>query len=512
MSSAPDTAYYLLQNAFAKNLHTEEDSAYYKLLMTEAQMRNGMKLEDTTSLRNLMDYYRDRQDTLMLTYAWRLYAATYRDLGYYDETVRHYNTVIALAREGGSKRLLGDAYFDLANVYYFEGLRLRTEPPRILADSLFYLTEQTAEALKDTALWINSLLSHSIIPNGRKQYTELEKLLLSALRLSEEVGDNGHEATACMYLSIMYADLGEKEKSFAYTRRNLALRKGLISEYLYCLTLGNAYQRIGEKDSADCYLNKGKELREREERAKFSTPSQYLTKEFKNTMPIEQRLEQIQASYLFNEQLTRQQSEYIVLTLVLLLASVLVILFIRKHHALKEKAQLEKAEAEKQRLTRVHEQTKGALLQTEEQLQQEKEKLRHKEEQLTVIQQELEALSPDTRSVFEKINRIVEDCLYKDRSNLQMEEADWQQLQVHIDKQWNRAVSRLQQEFRLTDNETRLLCLNLTDLPTAHIPFLFKKAVNTIYVKNRSLCAKLGITRSGKTFKEDFKNFIDYRE
>ena len=67
-------------------------------------------------------------------------------------------------------------------------------------------------------------------------------------------------------------------------------------------------------------------------------------------------------------------------------------------------------------------------------------------------------------------------------------------------------------DFRLTPSETRLLCLNLTDLPTAHMPFLLNRAINTIYVKNRNLCRKLGINRSDKTFKENFKNFIDSRD
>ena len=498
MRTAPDTAYYLLQNAFIGNLRTEEDSAYHQLLVAEAQVQNKIKLEDTVAIRNLTDYYKDWQDTLMQARALRVYAATFRDWGYYDETVQHYNTSIALAKSINNQRLLADVYFELANVYYFEGLRLRTEPLRSLADSLYYQTEQVAEELKDTTLWINSLLSHSLILGGRKQYAEWERLLLSALHLSEEVGDKGYEAIASMDLSVMYSELGEKEKSFSYAQRDLALRKGLISEYLYCLILGNAYQRIGEKDSADYYLNKGKELKEREERAKFSTPSPNLSNEFKNTPSIEQRLNQIQVDYHFNQQITKQQSKYIVLTLILLLIGILIIFFIKKHHILKEKERHERAEAEKEQISRAYKRAKNVLQQTEE--------------QLTVLQQELEVLSSDTLPVFDKINQIVKDYLYKDRSELRMEEADWRQLQIEIDKQWNHVATQLEKEFRLKASEVRLLCLNLTDLPTAHIPFLFDRGRNTIYVKTRKLCEKLGVTRQSDTFKEDFKKFIENRK
>ena len=127
------------------------------------------------------------------------------------------------------------------------------------------------------------------------------------------------------------------------------------------------------------------------------------------------------------------------------------------------------------------------------------------------MQQEIDALASDTSAVFDKINRIVADYLNQESSPVKLDEADWLLLQVHIDKQWNHAVSRLQKEFRLTADETHLLCLYLADLPTAHIPFFFNRTVNTIYNRNRNLCSKLGIARTSAPFKEDFKNFIHSR-
>ena len=505
LRTAPDTAYYLLQTAFQDETLTEEDSAYHRLLMAEAQLHNKIKLEDTTSLHHLVLYYKHRQDTLMQARALRLYAVAHRDLGYYDETVRHYNTAIALARGMGYTRLLVDVYHELANVYYFEGLRLRTEPPRILADSLFYLTERTAEELKDTALWVNSLFSHTVIPLGRKQYAELERLLLLALRLSEGIKDKGHEAVAAINLSMVYGELGEKEKSFAYAMRNLALRKGLISEDTYCFTLGNAYRRIGQQDSADYYIKKGKELKEREDRSHFSTPSEHLTEEFKGEeVTLKDFLERMTMSDAHQRQIARKRMVYLVSFLALVIVCVIFFIYLRKHHQQKEVRQREKAEAEKLQLVHAHQQT-------QELLKQEQEELHRKQDEISVMQQELEALSSDTHAVFDKINRIVADYLYQDSSSIKLDESDWQLLQVHIDKQWNHAVSRLQKEFRLTADETRLLCLNLADLPTAHIPFFFNRTINTIYNRNRNLCSKLGIVRTSAPFKEDFKNFIHSR-
>ena len=505
LRTAPDTAYYLLQTVFQNETLTEEDSAYHRLLMAEAQLHNKIKLEDTTSLHHLVLYYKHRQDTLMQARALRLYAAAHRDLGYYDETVRHYNTAIALARGMDYTRLLADAYHELANVYYFEGLRLRTEPPRILADSLFYLAERTAEELKDTTLWITSLFSHSVIPIGRKQYAEWERQLLLALRLSEGVKDKGHEAVAAINLSMMYGELGEKEKSFAYAMRNLALRKGLISEDTYCFTLGNAYRRIGQQDSADYYIKKGKELKEREDRSQYSAPSKHLAEEFKGEeVSLQEWLGRMEMMDEYRQQTSHKRMVYVVSLCIVVVVGGVAFFYLRNRHLQKEAKQRETAEAEKRELQNAHQQTREQLLQKQEELQ-------RKKEEISAMQQEIDALASDTSAVFDKINRIVADYLNQESSPVKLDEADWLLLQVHIDKQWNHAVSRLQKEFRLTADETHLLCLNLADLPTAHIPFFFNRTVNTIYNRNRNLCSKLGIARTSAPFKEDFKNFIHSR-
>ena len=513
MHTAPDTALYFLQSLKEISVATDADSMYLELLLGEAAAKNDIKLQDTLAIRSLVSYYTTQADTVMLARTGRLLALAYRDLGYYEETVERYNTAIVLAKAIDNKQLLGDAYYELANVYYSEGLRTRTEPPRILADSLFYLTEQTAEELQDTVLWINSLLSHSLIPDGRKQYPELERQLLLALRLSESVHDTGHEAVAAIRLSIMYGELGEKEKAILYVRRNLDLRKGLIPDYMHYLVWGNAYQQIGEKDSAAYYLAKGKELKEKEKWTNFSVPSNHLTEEFeKGSQSLEERLDQMRMNDEYNAQINRKQMALVISVSVLVVLGIVVVLYLRKRYLRKETLLRKESAAEKQQLAQAHEQTKGLLQQTEEQLLKEREELQQKKDQLLLMQREIEALSADAGSVFDKIKHIVEDHHYKAASEFCLEEADWQLLQLEMDKRWNHAVSRVQKEYRLTSNETHLLCLYLLEVPTSHIPYFFQRTVNTIYTWNRLLCAKLGISRSDNSiFKNEFKKFIENR-
>ncbi|MBQ8521295.1 MAG: hypothetical protein IJ456_07970 [Bacteroides sp.] len=128
---------------------------------------------------------------------------------------------------------------------------------------------------------------------------------------------------------------------------------------------------------------------------------------------------------------------------------------------------------------------------------------------LSIMQRELDIITPQALSVFDKMDRIVKEHLYKDRSELHMEEADWRQLQLETDKRWNNITLRLQKKYRLTDMEIRLFCLNLTEIPTMHMPYLFDRGRSTIYNKNRELLSKLKIERTSNTFKEDLKAFIE---
>ena len=135
------------------------------------------------------------------------------------------------------------------------------------------------------------------------------------------------------------------------------------------------------------------------------------------------------------------------------------------------------------------------------------ERSKHK---INRLQENIEALSADDDLVFEKMNRIIHDFLHQGRSALFMEENDWKKLQRETDKRWNDITKSICQKYSLTETEMRLLCLNLTDIPTKYMSFLFDRGRNTIYVKNRRLFTKLGIERqSENTYKEDLQRFIE---
>ena len=208
--TSPDTAYFLLREMGATmDLETEEDSAYHGLLLMEAQVKNGVKLTDTTLLQGLTDYYRTQPDSLMQIRLLRLHGLAHRDGGRYNEAVQCYDAAIGEAKRMGEKRWLADMYHELAHLHYSGFLILGADSCKLLSDSLFTLTIQTAKELGDSVLWMKSLAVPSVALRSQEEMTTNEHRLLQALDLAVALKDSATEADVSMLLSIVYGEKGD---------------------------------------------------------------------------------------------------------------------------------------------------------------------------------------------------------------------------------------------------------------------------------------------------------------
>ena len=533
MHTCPDTAYFLLQEMGATmDLGTKADSAYHGLLLMEAQVKNGMKLTDTTLLQGLTDYYRTQPDSLMQLRLLRLRALMHRDGGRYNEAVQCYDAAIGEAKRMGEMRWLADMYQELAHLHYSAFLLLPADSLLCIVDSLFCLTEQGAEELKDTTLWIDALCSHYVIPLGKGDYPEAERLLLQGLNLAVYSQKRKAEAFISLYLSGVYEKVGEKEKFFSYIEQFLKYQENVLSKGDYYRALGNAYLRMEKQDSATYYLNKGKELKKKEAFASLSVPMNSVKDDRENSeKPIVRLMEQKKQKEEL-EWLNIQQNVILLLLIVGLVVFIVYFRKFRKRH--QEEEELRKAmeelceslEEEKERLSERQAQTQellhaketqlqekeGLLKHTIEDLRKEKEELIQKEKTIEVLQLQLDKVASDAIRVLDKIKQIIADFRYKDCSDLKMEETDWQQLQLVLDRRWDGVVTRSSEKYQLSEMELRLFCLNLMGVATAHIQFLLGIGRNGLYEMNHELCDKMGIERTSNTFKKDFKKFIEKGE
>lgn len=502
MRTCPDTAYFLLREMGATmDLETEVDSAYHGLLLMEAQTKNGMKLTDTTIIGKLVHYYKEQQDCLMQIRLLRLRGLAHRDGGGYEEAVKCYNTAIGEAKRMGEKRLLADMYQELAHLHYSGIFAFKTDSCKLLSDSLFALTIQIAKELGDSVLWMKSLVVPSVAFRSQEEMATNERRLLQALDLAIALKDKNTEASVLMYLSIVYGEKGEYGKVLSCVKQSLSLRKGSSSEAVSCIALSNAYQRIGMQDSANYYLQLGKELQEKKNFAEISVPVKSQSEEV-----VESRMSSLAQWMHQHEELDSQSRKkrmaYIglVCLLVVLLGWAAFYLKKLKHHEATEQ-QRKNLEEEKGKLSKEYTQTK-------EQLAEKEALLKQKQKEIQLLQQRLESLSSDAVHVLAKAKQIISDKQNEIKTNLKMEDSDWLWLLQEADSRLNGAMTRILQEYHLSDKEIRFCCLFLTDIPVSHLCYLFERSSSYPYRIIRPLFDKLGIEYDSSTYKEAFQFFI----
>ena len=504
LHTCPDTAYFLLREiGVTMDWETEADSAYHALLLMEARTKNGMKLADDSAIIKLETYYAKQRDSLASLRLLRLRAVMWRDDGCYEEAAHIYSIAIGKARQMGEKRLLADMCQELAHLHYSAHRVLNLELSKQFSDQSLALTIQTAKELKDSVLWMKSLIPPAVATEQQEGMADYEQPLLQALDLAVALKDSVTEATVSMCLSLVYREKGEYEKVLPYVKRSLSLRQVNASSSVFSLALGHAYQCIGMQDSAAYYLDKGNEQKKQESLARLST------------LPGR---EGIDLTEMFVERL-RQKGElereseqkfhvYAFLWIAVSVVAVgLLVYWVRKSN-LKYRKDLQQQRSEsacrQQRLCETEEQLK----QTEEALHNEKEVSARKEREIESLQGQLDKFSSETGSVYDKIKQIIADFRRQESSDLEMKETDWVLLQLALDKQWKGAVTRIRQEYQLSDMESRLFCLHLMGIATAHMLYFFDISRTNLYCKNQEMLGKIGVERTSATFKEDIRRFM----
>ena len=189
------------------------------------------------------------------------------------------------------------------------------------------------------------------------------------------------------------------------------------SDALFCFTLSNAYQRVGMKDSAAYYLEKGKELQKKEKYAKVS-----VLVESKPEEMIGERLALWNKGMQQKEKLKlhERNERWACAGLIGLFVSLIVwtVFYIRKsrrYQASEEKRTI--LESEHQQLVEQWIQVEEQLTKQDVLLQEQGVLLERKEEQIQLLQQRLDDFSVDNVDILDKVNRIITDFKYKEESD-----------------------------------------------------------------------------------------------
>lgn len=250
MATRPDSALTLLESASLTEFIVAADKAQYALLLTQARDKNDVEFTNDSLITIAVDYYSAARDYALLAKAHYYRGRIYQRLFRVTKTMREFVRATIYSEEVQDKELLSLVYADFA--YFLSELELSPQ-----ADSLFAKAEELNVQQKDSARWALALANRgtNYIVLGAIFYPVAEQYLQRALVVAEKMGNRRAEWAAVSALSTLNSNLQNDTLAATYARRQIALSDTSQSIMGY-FSLGNAYLKMNQYDSATIYLTK----------------------------------------------------------------------------------------------------------------------------------------------------------------------------------------------------------------------------------------------------------------
>lgn len=252
MSTRPDSALYLLENICISEIKAPAQKAKYALLLTQAQDKNYIPPTTDSLIRIATEYYDSiDNDIAMQAKAHYYLGRVYQELGDNPATTREFLTAMPLVKQSKDHKLLCILYGNLGYVYFQQELLDK-------ADSLYVCEEELLKQEADSAHLATLLVQRAdiCIMKGAAFHGKAEELLNRALPIAERLNNPRVEIEVLGSLRLLYNDMGEPTMAISYIRRELILQKDTAQLYGIYLSLGDAYRRSNQNDSAVYYAYK----------------------------------------------------------------------------------------------------------------------------------------------------------------------------------------------------------------------------------------------------------------
>ena len=506
---------FLLKHFPLESLTTEADSMYYTLLMSEAQVkdyiiRKGVMYDmhhhylTTDSLIRKAAAYYDKHGNAEIKARAHFLLGFYLRMENRAEAVRELMTASHYAEQTDNKELL-------AVIYRFMGRELYYANVRQQSDSIFRLAEPLAIAQQDTMLWMESiyypLTRHKIGRlNTRSGKTTFQQTLQQAalgMELAHTFRNKEYEGlfsliTANEYLDYQYKHEGYKEKALHYAKHAYPLvENGYKHE-----TLAKAYIVMGYPDSAAIHLDHlyGKDWREKGS-IHLWTNSTYNSSSHEEVATVEGILQKEWQRAEYEGFLARYKYLLIGITITAALFIGLLHLYHQKKY--RRQSKLLQTQQKKQQL--LHGILQENLQKKEKEIAHLQQELAQRQadeaeqkalaEQLSVANENRNILAKETLEhspAYNKVQLIIADYRWKEESDHQLTDTDWQELIVSVNACYNNQLSQLTNQYALTERELSICCLLLLDIPVVHIARFIGYTRPIVYKAERSILKKMG--------------------
>ena len=500
MNAHPDSALQLLRAIDAPHKLRGKDRADYALLFTQACDKNYILQRNDSLIRIAVMFYDQEKNPSMQARTYYQWGSVLRDIHKQGDAVHKYLIAAHYAEATGQQKLLGRIYGQAANLYYLQDLNES-------ADSIYQLVEQIASQTKDTLLLSESLLKRGVIyrERGKKYYSVAEELMLKAWTLLKESKYKWEQRNITSSLSRLYCHMQRGKEALSFAKLNYALQKDTSNCYWTYSLLGEAYYNLQQYDSAIYFLKKTLPISKYDTRAfvhmrladifkargeyQLSLQHERLCSAYKDSVLNDRQSEAIIVAEknLAIEQLQEKYDNatlitiYIVIGLLFLGAVLFVFLkrkeyyFNHKHEALSVK-------------NKVLQNKNNFLLQ---------ELNEHKQ-------------NIDIHLIDAKIKRIIHSHKQEDYSEEELDSQEWAQFINYMNQANGGILNKLYKDFLLTEDEIRLCCLRLHNIPALHCAYLLQCSRDQIYkLGKRILEQKMGIPSKGTSLREELKKYID---
>jgi len=496
MSMRPDSALHVLQRINVKQLKDKKEQAYYALLLTQAKDKNYLTPINDSLINSAVIYYDSIHNIVMLAKAHFYKGSVWRDKNNSPKAMKEFLTTISLAKQTNNKKLLSFAYNNIANLYYNQELNTK-------ADSTYQLTKQLAITRKDTTLWIECLSKQSMLQlkRGEKHYGEAEKKMTEVLDIFKSSSNKKLKAYVAYSLSTLYNFMNKEDKAIEYAKRNIALQKDTSTCYNSFLLLGDAYYMNEQSDSALIYLYKSLCSNDYNIKAGAYMRLTAIAKE-QNQLKTALEMEKLYIAYRDSIQLSRQSNDLIAIE-----KDMQILHYDREYQSLKKRQLfyllLLLSIIISSMTIMIH------LKRKRRKEEQEKLKLQDEVDSLNKKRGAILKVAYEGSDIYAKMKRIINRYKKYDQSDESLSEDDWEQLIAETDQQWDNITIRLLSHYpSLSQEDIRLCCLLLTDLPIMHLSYLMECSRSAIYKREDVIMKKkMKLPHSSTTLKEVLDKF-----
>lgn len=248
LSSDPHGALHLLKTVNPSSLSSEEDFAYYALLMVQATDKSELKLLPCDSLVDVALRYYDKgiNRAKALFYKGRILS----DMGLSKDPIGYYFKALPeCGMDYTGVRLKGMIHEDLGDIYFDQNLY--QEALRHLNTALrYYSSIQDKKAM----VYVLNFIGTVHIMENRKP--EAQRVYQKALQISLQIGDSVSISNSFDGLNIFYDNFGEPDRALNNVYRALSyVPAGKDSSNLF-FSIGSLYLEKDNIDSAEYYLTK----------------------------------------------------------------------------------------------------------------------------------------------------------------------------------------------------------------------------------------------------------------